>query len=99
KRRGKMRGRGFVFNAETPRTQRKRREQRQKKADITLTMRRVAVKLRAPVKLRAHYVGEVIIAAAVGIDCPEHGADHTGVAGRLAEFVAGSGGGFAGNDI
>src|SRR5207249_2487188 len=51
------------------------------------------------VELRADNVGEVVVAAAVGVDGPEHRADHAWVAGGLAQPVPGSGGSLAGNDI
>ena len=50
-------------------------------------------------ELGADDVGEVVVAAAVGVDGPEHGADHAGVAGGLAQLVPGSGGSLAGDDV
>src|SRR5262249_55932002 len=51
------------------------------------------------VQLRADYVGEVVVAAPVGIDGPEHSADHLGIAGRLTELVGDARGGFAGDEV
>jgi len=44
------------------------------------------------VEVGTYDIGEVVIASAVGVDRPEHGADHAGVAGRLTQLVPGFGG-------
>src|SRR3979490_704243 len=54
---------------------------------------------RVAVKLRADYVGVVVVATAVGVDGPEHGADHAGVARGLAQLICGSSGSLAGDDV
>src|ERR1019366_2680440 len=57
------------------------------------------LRYRIGVELGADGVGEVVVATAVGVDRPEHGADHAGVAGGLAQLVPGSGGSLAGDDV
>src|SRR5450759_1825715 len=62
----------------------------------------VAVRLlscRIAMELGADGVGEVVVAAAVGVDGPEHGAYHAGVAAGLAQLVFGSGGSLAGDEV
>src|ERR1035438_379320 len=54
---------------------------------------------RVAVKLRPDGVGVVVVAAAVGVDRPEHGADHAGVAFGLAQLVRGFGRSLAGDDV
>src|SRR6266550_3458856 len=54
---------------------------------------------RVAVKLRADYVRVAVVATAIGVDGPEHGADHAGVAGGLAQLIPGSSGSFAGDDV
>src|ERR1017187_1726149 len=54
---------------------------------------------RIAVELGADGVGEVVVAAAVGVYGPEHGADHAGVAGWLAQLVLGPGGSLARDDV
>src|SRR4051812_6061091 len=51
------------------------------------------------VKLRPDGVGEVVVAAAVSVDGPEHGADHAGIAARGEQFVGCAGWRLSGNDV
>src|SRR5215472_17575767 len=50
-------------------------------------------------QLRADYVREVVVAAPVSIDGPEHSADHSGIAGRLTELVGDADAGLAGDEV
>src|SRR6266576_3843136 len=54
---------------------------------------------RVAVKLRAGYVRVGVVATAIGVDGPKHGADHAGVASGLAQLIRGSSGSFAGDDV
>ena len=51
------------------------------------------------VQFGAYGVREDVVEAAVGVDGPEHGPDHAGVAFGGEELVGGSGGSFAGDDV
>src|SRR2546421_8488734 len=54
---------------------------------------------RVAVKLRAGYIRVAVVATAIGVDGPKHGADHAGVGGGLAQLIGGSSGSFAGDDV
>ena len=50
-------------------------------------------------ELGADNVGKTVIATAVAVDSPEHGADHAGVAAGLVQLLLGSGGHLTGDDV
>src|ERR1017187_5116737 len=49
--------------------------------------------------LGADNIGEFVTATAVGINGPEHGPDHAGVAGGFAQLIPGTRRGFAHDDV
>lgn len=51
------------------------------------------------VQLRIDGIREIVVAAAVGLDRPEHRADLDGVASRLAQLLTHAGGRFAGDQV